>query len=93
MSANKEAIKFEETLKRKVYTTPKSYLDMLKLYLVLLDKKQNEIFEKRDRLAGGLEKLEQASIQVADLDVKLKKLQPELEMQNVVLEKALVKVK
>lgn len=57
MSANKEAIKFEETLKRKVYTTPKSYLDMLKLYLVLLDKKQNEIFEKRDRLAGGLEKL------------------------------------
>lgn len=80
-------------LKRKVYTTPKSYLDMLNLYLVLLDKKQNEVIEKRDRLAGGLDKLEQASIQVADLDVKLKILQPELEMQNVLLEKALVKVR
>jgi hypothetical protein len=40
---------------------------MLKLYLVLLEKKQNEIFEKRDRLTGGLDKLEQASKQVADL--------------------------
>lgn len=49
---------------------------MLNLYLVLLEKKQNQIFEKRDRLAGGLEKLQQASVQVADLDVKLKKLQP-----------------
>ena len=61
-------------LKRKVYTTPKSYLDMLKLYLVLLEKKQNQMFEKRDRLTGGLEKLQQASVQVADLEVKLKKL-------------------
>ncbi len=66
---------------------------MLNLDLVLLEKKQNQIFEKRDRLAGGLEKLQQASVQVADLDVKLKKLQPELEMQNVLLEKALIKVK
>jgi len=39
ISANKEAAKFESALKRKVYTTPKSYLDMLKLYLVLLEKK------------------------------------------------------
>ena len=66
-SANAEAIKFETILKRKVYTTPKSYLDMLKLYLVLLEKKQDEIFEKRDRLVGGLDKLKQASVQVADL--------------------------
>lgn len=66
---------------------------MLKLYLILLEKKQNEIFQKRDRLSGGLDILQKASVQVADLDVKLKKLQPELEMQNVVLEKALVKVK
>lgn len=36
LSANAEAHKFEATLKRKVYTTPKSYLDMLKLYLILL---------------------------------------------------------
>ena len=40
---------------------------MLKLYLVLLEKKQEEIFEKRDRLVGGLDKLKQASVQVAEL--------------------------
>lgn len=51
---------------------------MLNLYLILLEKKQNEVYEKRDRLAGGLDKLQQASIQIADLDIKLKKLQPEL---------------
>jgi hypothetical protein len=30
---------------------------MLKLYKILLDKKQKEVFDKRDRLTGGLEKL------------------------------------
>lgn len=65
---------------------------MLKLYLVLLEKKQNEINDKRDRLSGGLEKLEQAGIQVKALEKTLIKLKPELEMQNELLEKALVQV-
>jgi hypothetical protein len=30
---------------------------MLRLYLILLEKKQNEVHEKIDRLEGGLEKL------------------------------------
>ena len=76
ISANEEANKFEAMLKRKVYTTPKSYLDMLKLYLVLLEKKQDEMQEKTERLAGGLEKLEQASMQVKDLEKRLIKLKP-----------------
>jgi len=50
LSANEEARKFEATLKRKVYTTPKSYLDMLKLYLILLENKQTEVYEKMERL-------------------------------------------
>ena len=66
---------------------------MLKLYLTLLEKKQKQVFDKRDRLAGGLNKLQQASVQVADLDIKLKKLQPELKIQSQLLEKALVKVR
>lgn len=66
---------------------------MLKLYLFLLEKNENKILEKRDRLSGGLDKLEQASLQVAELEIKLKKLQPELERQDGLLEEALVKVR
>ena len=51
---------------------------MLKLYLILLEKKQNEVFEKVDRLEGGLEKLEQAGVQVKVLEKNLIKLKPEL---------------
>ena len=41
ISVNEFSQKFFELMRRNVYTTPKSYLDMLKLYLILLQKKQN----------------------------------------------------
>ena len=65
---------------------------MLKLYLILLEKKQDQVFQKIDRLAGGLEKLEQAGVQVKDLEKNLIKLKPELEIQNEMLAKTLVQV-
>lgn len=34
---------FEAALKRKVYTTPKSYLDLIKLYQQALNEKKNEM--------------------------------------------------
>ncbi len=59
-------------MKRKVYTTPKSYLDMLKLYIRQLSVKQKEFLTKRARLVGGLDKLQKASVQVAQLEIQLK---------------------
>ena len=38
-------VRFEEELKRKVYTTPKSYLDHIKLYIQLLIKAKDKIGE------------------------------------------------
>ena len=37
------AIKFESALKRKVYTTPKSYLDLIGLYMTSLKRKREEL--------------------------------------------------
>lgn len=33
LDSTEMTVKFEEELKRKVYTTPKSYLDLIKLYI------------------------------------------------------------
>ena len=43
MAASDMADVFEQALKRKVYTTPKSYLDLIKLYQSALKNKRNEM--------------------------------------------------
>lgn len=55
------AVKFEAALKRKVYTTPKSYLDLIGLYLNSLKRKREELMGNQKRLSSGLTKLEQAN--------------------------------
>jgi dynein heavy chain len=48
---------FFAQLRRKVYTTPKSYLDLISLYTKVLEEKR-EIFQtNKNRLAIGLKKL------------------------------------
>lgn len=61
ISAKDCADKFEAALKRKVYTTPKSYLDLIGLYLASLKKKRDELQLKRKRLSDGLIKLKLAN--------------------------------
>lgn len=43
LSATQQAEKFEAALKRKVYNTPKSYLDLIKLYISTLKEKRAEL--------------------------------------------------
>jgi dynein heavy chain len=62
---------------------------MIKLYIRQFDTKSKEFSNKRNRLVGGLDKLQKASVQVTDLEIMLKDLQPELEKQSVLLAKAL----
>ena len=49
--------KFWDELRRRVYTTPKSYLDLIKLYINKLAGKRKKDNANRDRLALGLKKL------------------------------------
>jgi dynein heavy chain len=86
------AVKFESALKRKVYTTPKSYLDLIGLYLSSLKRKREELQLNQRRLSSGLTKLEQANKQVAELQITLTELKPQLVIQAVKVAEALVKV-
>ena len=62
-SVNKMAVRYKETDRRFVYTTPKSYLDLLKLYKALLAQKRSASSAAIARLATGLEKLRETGVQ------------------------------
>jgi dynein heavy chain len=93
-SVEEISVKFWDELRRRVYTTPKSYLDLIKLYINKLANKRKKDNANRDRLALGVKKLNQTNTEIALLKERLKVLQPELEKSDkelaVVLEKVAV---
>uniref|UniRef100_H3BAL0 Dynein axonemal heavy chain 10 n=1 Tax=Latimeria chalumnae TaxID=7897 RepID=H3BAL0_LATCH len=70
-SVEKFSAKFQQTLRRSNYVTPKNYLDFINTYCRLLEDKDQYILAQCKRLEGGLDKLKEASIQLADLNLKL----------------------
>jgi len=60
-------VKFYKEMKRHYYTTPSSYLELLKLYQNLLKIKNMEIIAKRKRIANGLNKLLETNEVVCDV--------------------------
>uniref|UniRef100_A0A803V436 Dynein axonemal heavy chain 17 n=1 Tax=Ficedula albicollis TaxID=59894 RepID=A0A803V436_FICAL len=64
------------------YTTPKSFLEQIKLYQSLLLKKDLELKAKMERLESGLEKLKSTSAQVDELKAKLAAQEVELKQKN-----------
>jgi len=74
--------RFYEEHRRKVYITPKSYLDGINLFLSQLEKKKKESKENIQRLSNGILKLQSTNEQIAGLKQKLTDLQPQLESEN-----------
>ncbi len=70
--------RFLASLRRYLYTTPKSFLDLIKLYVNIFKSKRETLTEKRDVLTVGLQKLRETNAEVARLQAALIKLQPEL---------------
>ncbi|XP_067164604.1 dynein axonemal heavy chain 9 [Apteryx mantelli] len=64
------------------YTTPKSFLEQIKLYQNLLLKKGKDLTAKTERLENGLQKLNSTSAQVDDLKAKLAAQEVELKQKN-----------
>ena len=56
-------------LKRKNYVTPTNYLEFVRGYRTLLLEKTKEIGGKRDKLRGGLTKLDETGVQVEEMSV------------------------
>ena len=75
-SVTELAERFFQELRRRFYTTPKSYLDLIGLYVHLLGHKRGELTAGRDRLLNGLKKLRETNLMVDSMREELKELQP-----------------
>ena len=64
------------------YTTPKSFLEQIKLYRNLYEYNSNDLVAKTVRLENGLEKLKSTTQQVDDLKSKLAAQEKELAIKN-----------
>lgn len=83
MSVNEFTDKFYQLMRRHVYTTPKSYIDLVNCYKNLLGKKKEQIQGNRTKLSNGLNKLVEANATIDDLKSKLVELQPVLQQKTV----------
>ncbi|EGD81584.1 dynein heavy chain 6 [Salpingoeca rosetta] len=81
-SVSETADRFYEELRRKYYTTPTSYLELINLYTGMLDEKKRDIMLQRDRFQTGLNKLEETNDLVATMEEELTALEPVLKQQS-----------
>uniref|UniRef100_A0AAR5PYC5 AAA+ ATPase domain-containing protein n=1 Tax=Dendroctonus ponderosae TaxID=77166 RepID=A0AAR5PYC5_DENPD len=78
VEATKVSDEFFEKTGRKTYITSASYLELIKSFTLLTNKKQNELTAAKNRYLGGLEKLYYASISISEMQHSLAELQPQL---------------
>ncbi|KAE9225132.1 hypothetical protein PF004_g12006 [Phytophthora fragariae] len=83
---------FLSQLQRYVYTTPKSYLDLIGLYLKMLQEKRAVLQTIKNRMEVGVKKLEDTNSIVDSLKSELIELQPILAKKAVEAEELLKRV-
>lgn len=83
---------FYQSLRRRNYVTPTSYLELIMTFKKLLDIKRQEIMTLKQRYVTGLEKLDFASSQVSVMQQELSDLQPELIKTSAETEKLMIKI-
>merc|ERR1719331_489592 len=83
---------FLERLRRHVYITPKSYLDLIQLYMEMLAEKQAEMNVSKNRLSTGLQKIAEANDIVTSLQEELTVLQPILVTKKAEAEEMIIVV-
>uniref|UniRef100_A0A4W6EVU6 Dynein axonemal heavy chain 11 n=1 Tax=Lates calcarifer TaxID=8187 RepID=A0A4W6EVU6_LATCA len=91
-SVNEVSVKYQQNEKHFNYTTPKSFLEFMKLYDNLLGKKRTELTQKMERLENGLQKLQSTASQVEDLKAKLAVQEVELWQRNTDIEALIAKI-
>ena len=84
--------KYYDVLRRKNYTTPTSYLELILTFKTLFGKKLNEILTTKQRYVTGLEKLQFAASQVSVMQQELVELQPQLVQTSKETEELMVKI-
>ncbi|XP_052130991.1 dynein axonemal heavy chain 6 [Frankliniella occidentalis] len=84
--------RFYVEVHRHYYTTPSSYLELINLFLALLEKKRKETSGQRDRIANGLQKLYETNDLVAQMKVELSLLGPILKEKSDATNKLMEKL-
>jgi len=79
------ACRYYESLGRRTYITPTSYLELIKTFKRLLEKKRLELLTFKNRYLNGLEKLDFAQSQINHMQQDLTALQPLLEHNSAVI--------
>ncbi|XP_060697694.1 dynein axonemal heavy chain 6 [Hemiscyllium ocellatum] len=82
-SVNEKADQYYAELRRRYYTTPTSYLELINLYLAMLAEKRKELISARDRVKNGLTKLLETNVLVDTMQVELSALEPILQQKSV----------
>jgi dynein heavy chain, axonemal len=78
-SVEKMRERFLDEMRRISYVTPTSYLELLSTYKKTLKERKKKVGEAKNRLAKGLDVLQNASVEVAKLQKQIQDSQPELE--------------
>uniref|UniRef100_H2YSE4 AAA+ ATPase domain-containing protein n=1 Tax=Ciona savignyi TaxID=51511 RepID=H2YSE4_CIOSA len=78
--------KYFDSLRRRTFITPTSYLELIKTFKRLLQKKRLELLTLKNRYVTGLEKLEFAESQINVMQQELTALQPRLEESSLEVE-------
>lgn len=68
--------------RRYYYTTPSSYLELLKLFKRMLSRKTEDTMKLRDRIHNGLKKLYETNALVDRMKVELIAFEPQLQKKS-----------
>jgi len=81
-SVNLYSEKILDQERRHVYTTPKSFLELIKLFKVMQAKKEGELIDNKDKYEMGVVKLTETGEVVAKLEEELKIFSVEVEAKK-----------
>ncbi|XP_077172642.1 dynein axonemal heavy chain 3 [Paroedura picta] len=91
-SVRELSVSYYSVLRRHNYVTPTSYLELILTFKALLNSKRLEVDTMRNRYLMGLQKLDFAASQVAEMQKELTALQPELIKTSAETEKMMVHI-
>uniref|UniRef100_A0A667W9Y7 Dynein axonemal heavy chain 6 n=1 Tax=Myripristis murdjan TaxID=586833 RepID=A0A667W9Y7_9TELE len=83
ISVTDMAERFYSELRRRYYTTPTSYLELINLYLAMLGEKRQQLVVARDRVKNGLTKLLETNVLVDKMKADLSALEPVLKQKSI----------
>jgi len=67
LSVEKISLNYYDELRRRNYVTPTSYLELLSMYKKILTERRASVGKAKKRLERGLNVLQEAAVEVANL--------------------------